>query len=80
MLTNKEREGGIILLDLAKHICLAVAAAAVTLIVGSGKSKDKAKADEICNLVFHSFCDVEYDVAKFNNARRLLLEAVSAVM
>ncbi|MBQ4096033.1 MAG: hypothetical protein IJC65_06380 [Oscillospiraceae bacterium] len=43
MLSNKEREGGIILLDLAKHICLAVAAAAVTLIVGSGKSKNKAK-------------------------------------
>lgn len=43
MLTNKEREGGMILLDLSKHIFIGIAAAAVTLIVGAGKSKDKEK-------------------------------------
>ena len=39
--------------------------------------KDKAKADAICEKVFHSFRDVEYDVAKFTAAKRELLEALS---
>ena len=39
--------------------------------------KDKARADSICAKVFRSFCDVEYDVAKFRAARRELLEALS---
>ncbi len=38
---------------------------------------DKAKADAICESVFHSFRDVEYDVAKFTDAKRALLEALS---
>ena len=39
--------------------------------------KDKARADSICAKVFRSFCDVEYDVAKFRAARRELLEELS---
>ena len=39
--------------------------------------RDKARADSICAKVFRSFCDVEYDVAKFRAARRELLEALS---
>ena len=39
--------------------------------------KDKAKADEICAKVFRSFKDVEYDVKKFTQAKRELLEALS---
>lgn len=38
---------------------------------------DKALADEICESVFHSFKDVEYDVAKFTAAKKRLLEALS---
>ncbi|MBQ8187211.1 MAG: DUF4091 domain-containing protein [Clostridia bacterium] len=38
---------------------------------------DKAKADEICGMVFRSFRDVEYDVAKFTEAKRMLLDALS---
>lgn len=43
MLTNKEREGGIILMDTAKHIALAAAAAGVALILCSDKKKDSGK-------------------------------------
>lgn len=39
--------------------------------------KDKAKADEICLKVFRSFKDVEYDVNKFINVKKELLEALS---
>ncbi len=38
---------------------------------------DKAAADAICDAMFHSFCDVEYDVLKFTAARKALLEALS---
>ena len=38
---------------------------------------DKAKANEICGKVFHSFKDVEYDVNLFNQVRRELLESLS---
>ena len=37
--------------------------------------RDKNLADRICNSVFRSFCDVEYDVIKFMAARRSLLAA-----
>ena len=39
--------------------------------------KDKALADEICESVFHSFVNVEYDVAAFTAAKRRLLAALS---
>ena len=39
--------------------------------------KNQALADEICESVFRSFCDVEYDVKAFEKARRRLLEALS---
>ncbi|MBR3692229.1 MAG: DUF4091 domain-containing protein [Clostridia bacterium] len=39
--------------------------------------KDKALADEICESVFRSFSDVEYDVAAFTAAKRRLLAALS---
>jgi len=39
--------------------------------------KDKALADEICESVFHTFNDVEYDVAAFTAAKRRLLAALS---
>lgn len=39
--------------------------------------KDKAKADEICESLFHSFRDVAYDVAAFRRGRRELLCALS---
>ncbi|MBE6730990.1 MAG: DUF4091 domain-containing protein [Ruminococcaceae bacterium] len=38
---------------------------------------DKEKADEICEKVFRSFKDVEYDVNKFINNKRELLIALS---
>lgn len=38
---------------------------------------DKALADEICESVFHSFKDVEYDIAAFTAAKKRLLEALS---
>ena len=38
---------------------------------------DKPLADEICESVFRSFKDVEYDVAKFTAAKRRLLAALS---
>ena len=38
---------------------------------------DKAKADELCENVFRSFRDVEYDVAKFTSNKKALLEALS---
>ena len=38
---------------------------------------DKAKADELCENVFRSFKDVEYDVAKFTSNKKALLEALS---
>ena len=38
---------------------------------------DKAKADELCENVFQSFKDVEYDVAKFTANKKALLEALS---
>ena len=38
---------------------------------------DKAKADELCENVFRSFKDVEYDVAKFIENKKALLEALS---
>lgn len=40
-------------------------------------AKDKALADEICESVFRSFGDVEYDVAAFTAAKRRLLAALS---
>ncbi len=39
--------------------------------------KDKAAADAICDALFHSFRDVEYDTAKFIQVRRKLFEALS---
>lgn len=39
--------------------------------------RDKAEADAICDSVFHSFCDVEYDVNKYIDAKKKLLEAAS---
>ncbi len=39
---------------------------------------NKPLADEICETVFRSFCDVEYNIAKFEANRRRLIEAVSA--
>ena len=38
---------------------------------------DREKADEICESVFHSFKDVEYDVEKFIEAKKALLKALS---
>lgn len=38
---------------------------------------DREKADEICESVFHSFKDVEYDVEKFTEAKKALLKALS---
>lgn len=38
---------------------------------------DPARADELCNTVFRSFKDVEYDVAKFTSVKKQLLEALS---
>ncbi len=38
---------------------------------------DKAAADAICDSMFHTFRDVEYDVLKFTQARKMLLEALS---
>lgn len=43
MLTNKEREGKIILIDTAKNLALMAAAAGVALIIGSKKNKDSKK-------------------------------------
>lgn len=43
MLNEKEREGGIVLMDTAKHLALMAAAAGVALILGSGKKKDADK-------------------------------------
>ncbi|MBE6570401.1 MAG: DUF4091 domain-containing protein [Ruminococcaceae bacterium] len=40
---------------------------------------DKEKADAICNEVFRSFKDVEYDISLFRAARKKLLEALSEV-
>ena len=40
-------------------------------------ARDKAQADAICDSVFRSFRDVEYDAAKFTAAKRRLLEALS---
>ena len=40
-------------------------------------ARDPKKADEICDRVFRSFKDVEYDVAAFEEARRTLLTALS---
>ncbi len=40
---------------------------------------DKTLADEICETVYRSFKDVEYDVNLFDATRRRLLEAVSAI-
>lgn len=40
---------------------------------------NKPLADEICHAVFRSFCDVEYNIAKFEANRRRLIEAVSAL-
>ncbi len=40
-------------------------------------AKDKKRADAICETVFRSFRDVEYDVSKFEAARRSLLGALS---
>ena len=39
--------------------------------------KDRQTADAICQSVFRSFCDVEYDAAAFTAARRRLLSALS---
>ena len=39
--------------------------------------KDKHLADSICQSVFRSFCDVEYDVGAFTAARKKLLRALS---
>ena len=39
--------------------------------------KDKVKADAICESVFRSFKDVEYDVNRFLSVKRELLEALS---
>ena len=41
---------------------------------------DKAKADEICNKLFHSFKDVEYDVLLFRSVKNELLAALSEAM
>lgn len=38
---------------------------------------DRVRADAICERVFHSFCDVEYDVDVFIENKRALLEALS---
>ncbi len=38
---------------------------------------DRQLADEICQSVFRSFKDVEYDVSKFTDAKKRLLEALS---
>ena len=38
---------------------------------------DKEKADAICDKVFRSFRDVEYDISAFRAARRELLIALS---
>jgi hypothetical protein len=38
---------------------------------------DKAKADELCENVFRSFREVEYDVTKFIENKKALLEALS---
>ncbi len=40
-------------------------------------SRDKALADDICESVFRSFCDVEYDVNKYIAAKKRLLEAAA---
>ena len=40
-------------------------------------STDKDLADSICDSVFHSFCDVEYDAKKYIAAKKKLLEAAS---
>ena len=40
---------------------------------------DKQAADAICQKVFRSFCDVEYDVQKFRAARKDLLIALSDI-
>ena len=40
---------------------------------------DKAKADAICDRVFHSFRDVEYDISTFRAARKQLLVALSEI-
>jgi hypothetical protein len=39
--------------------------------------KDKSAADEICTSMFRSFKDVEYDVNRFIDAKKRLLEALS---
>lgn len=38
---------------------------------------NKQKADELCATVFHSFKDVEFDVKKFIETKKALLEALS---
>jgi hypothetical protein len=38
---------------------------------------DKPLADEICETVFHSFKEVEYDVSRFTATKRRLLESLS---
>ncbi len=43
------------------------------------EAKDKAKADEICDKVFKSFKDVEYDIARFRAVRHELLDALAEV-
>ena len=41
--------------------------------------KDKEKADAICDKLFGSFCDVEYDVSLFRKVRRELLLSLSTL-
>ena len=40
---------------------------------------DKPAADKLCAECFRSFCDVEYDVNKYEETRNRLIEAVSAL-
>ena len=40
---------------------------------------DPALADEICDSVFHSFHDVEFDADKFEAARRRLIREYEKV-
>ncbi len=41
--------------------------------------RDKAKADAICDTIFKSFKDVEYNIAEFRKARHQLLDALAEV-
>lgn len=40
---------------------------------------DKTAADKLCEECFRSFCDVEYDVNRYLETRKKLIEAVSAL-